>query len=124
MLLKVHKAGLQIMETGFFYMPPFPLKYDVDNVKLLLNNTKSTRNCFTITTLSVVMIGIASAYVGLTFFLGYRSNASLSIATLQVLCSLAAFFAIFCVVLSWSQLSKSLLLNNLLSHCVRIFSRK
>lgn len=124
MLLDVHKTGLRIMETGFFYMPPFPFKYDVENVSIVLYFNKFTKKTFPITTSFIFMLSMSSLYVSLTYFFGYRTNADLTMAILQLLCSFAALFAVFLVLLVKSLIPKIPLVNYLLSRSRVIFSRK
>lgn len=124
MLLDVHKTGLRIMETGFFYMPPFPLKYDVENVSIMLNYNKFTKKSFPITASLIFLLSMSSLYVSLTYFLGFRTNADLTMTILQLLSCFSALFAVFLVLLAKSLKPKIPLFNYLLSRFRVIFSRK
>ncbi len=125
MLLKVHKTGIQIMDPGFFYMPSFILKNNIDNFNILLDSTRSTLTCFAITTFFVLNIGLASVYVSLTYFCGQRENANLTHAIIQSINSMMCLLTMLGVYIILPSISKKLpLVNQTLSQCQLNFKRK
>jgi hypothetical protein len=112
------------MEIGFFYMPKFIFKYDLENFSISMNNTKLTYTCFAVTTLFILNIGVGSLYVALTYFCGSRENADFTQAIIQSIIAVMSFLTVFGIVFGLPQISKKLpLLNHILHHCQLNFKR-
>jgi hypothetical protein len=124
MLLQIQKTAIRMMEVGFFSMPKFILKYDLENFNISLNNTKFTYTCFAITTLFVLNIGLGSLYVALTYFCGSRENVDFTQAIIQIINALMALVTVFGIVFGLPKISKKLpLINHILSQCQLNFKR-